>query len=88
MANLKLSDEKNVEFNTGEFFDLAIMMPEHLSRYFLLEQSNGPIDPNLQRMIEFMKEKGIKNQKVLDVFKVVDRKYFINNNLELNRDNI
>jgi hypothetical protein len=37
MANMKLTDENNKEFNTAEFFDLAIMMPEHLSRFFLLE---------------------------------------------------
>ena len=37
MANVKLTDEKNQEFNTAEFFDLAIMMPEHLSKFFLLE---------------------------------------------------
>jgi len=47
MANVKLTDEKNQEFNTAEFFDLAFMMPEHLSKFFLLEQSNHPVDPNL-----------------------------------------
>ena len=61
MANVKLTDEKNQEFNTAEFFDLAFMMPEHLSKFFLLEQSNHPVDPNLKRMIALLKEKGIKN---------------------------
>ena len=37
------------------------MMPKHLSKLFLLEQSNQPIDPNNLRMIEALKEKGIKN---------------------------
>jgi hypothetical protein len=48
MANAKLTDEKmNQEFNSAEFFDLAFMMPKHLSKFFLLEQSNCPVDPNL-----------------------------------------
>jgi protein-L-isoaspartate O-methyltransferase len=38
-----------------------------------------PIDPGLERMIAELKNKGIRNQVVLDVFKVVDRKFFMQN---------
>ena len=61
-----------------EFFDQIFLMPKHLSKFFLLEESNLPTDPNLKKMISELKNKGIQNQSVLDVFKSVDRKYFLN----------
>ena len=42
-----------------EFFDQIFLMPKHLSKYFLLEESNIPLDPNLKKMILELKNKGI-----------------------------
>ena len=85
-ANKYLIDEENENDvhdlfgpqKSKEFFDQIFLMPKHLSKYFLLEETNLPIDPNLKKMIADLKNKGIQNEQVLDVFKSVDRKYFLN----------
>ena len=85
-ANKYLIDEENENDvhdlfgpqKSKEFFDQIFLMPKHLSKYFLLEETNLPIDPNLKKMIADLRNKGIQNEQVLDVFKSVDRKYFLN----------
>tara|TARA_B110000285_G_C14993957_1_gene547785 strand:- start:331 stop:474 length:144 start_codon:yes stop_codon:yes gene_type:complete len=47
----------------------------------MIEEDSRPIDPNLQRMIEDLRKRdGGISEKVLDIFRVVDRKFFINYN--------
>lgn len=41
-----------------------------------------PVDPNLEKMIEGLQNKGIQNQQVLDIFRQVDRKFFLNTQRE------
>ena len=43
----------------------------------MIEEDSRPIDPNLQRMIEDLRKRdGGISEKVLDIFRVVDRKFF------------
>lgn len=53
----------------------------------MIEEDSRPIDPNLQRMIEDLRKRdsGI-SEKVLDIFRVVDRKFFINYNQHEQRE--
>ena len=45
----------------------------------MMEKNQFPPDPRLLRMIKYLKDKGTTNQKILDVFKIVDRKFFLVN---------
>lgn len=49
-----------------------------MCKYVVLQEDNRPIDPYLEKMINDIKAKGVNQPEVLDAFKVVDRKYFMN----------
>lgn len=61
-----------------DYFDAAIFIPAHMCKYVVLQEDNRPIDPYLEKMINDIKAKGVNQPEVLDAFKVVDRKYFMN----------
>lgn len=65
-----------------KFFDRSLIVPKHLCQFLHLELDTRPIDPYLNILIQEIKQKGVTDQDVLDVFKVVDRKYFMNNDID------
>lgn len=42
-------------------FSQTLVIPKHLCRYFLLEENQYPLDPGLERLINDLKNKGIRN---------------------------
>jgi protein-L-isoaspartate O-methyltransferase len=49
-----------------------------LSKLFVLEDINHPVSYALNQMVQMLREKGINNEKVLNVFRKIDRKFFLN----------
>jgi hypothetical protein len=72
--------ETPAEFQFGktlfDHFTQAIFVPKHLARY-LMPEVVFPTDPQLEKMLADLKNKGISNEKVLEVFTIVDRKFFM-----------
>ena len=67
-----------------DYFRQALFIPRTISNYVILEEDSRPIDPQLEKLIEVLKTKGILSTKILNIFKVIDRKFFLNHNI--NRD--
>ena len=61
-------------------------MPKTLSGLFLLEGKRMPVDPNLARMIQQIKMKCPMPDEVFDIFRVIDRKFFMNENEQEDMD--
>ena len=64
--------------------DEPILIPQHLCKILLLEDVHYPESYNVKNMAQMLKDKGIVNKNVLDVFRKIDRKFFLNH--DLNRD--
>ena len=57
---------------------MAIYIPKHLSEFLLVPARDQPVDPANQKMIDNIKSRGDYKKCVLDVFKMIDRKHFMN----------
>ena len=81
MAVDKLDKIKSVDKKTVKF-EYPIFIPKHLCGIFTLEDSNYPVSAYLKKMVEMLQGKGINNKNVLEIFLKIDRKYFLNYNLD------
>ena len=80
-ALFKLQEEEKPIQIDDDYFRQALFIPKSISKYVILEEDGKPLDPQLEKLIEVLQQKGILSTKILNIFKVIDRKFFLNHDL-------
>ena len=76
-----LVGERSATGQVSNPFEMSLFVPEHLSKFFMLANNFTPVDPKCETMIQKFRREGNSKEKFLNVFRVIDRKFFVINEL-------
>ena len=60
---------------------MSLFIPEHLSKFFMLAKNFTPTDPKCETMIKNFRGEGNPKESIINVFRIIDRKFFVVNEL-------
>lgn len=70
----KMIDNKRQKTEEDELF---VTIPAHLCDNLILEKNYVPRSPYNEDMIKSLREKGITDERILEIFRLIDRKLFL-----------